>query len=626
MGNAVCRALAKSLTNGGTAARQIALAAIAASAFAATEAHAQTHRALLIGIGTYTAGCPEACPLPGAANDIVAMREILTGRFDFSPEHVRTLEDPEATREAILLAIRNLAETAAPDDVVYIHFSGHGSRVPDANGDEEDGFDETILPFDARTAEVPDITDDELNALISEFRSRNVIVVLDSCHSGTGTRSLFNQVTPRAAAPDRRTGLYDAVSPRGRVDISENHVLFTAAQDSQQELDGPFGPGRERMGLLTATLSAALEKAPRDVSPRRIIEEIDRRIEELKSRAGGYAIPEPNLEAPAAKHDAPLFGLGAIADGAAPPDAVSQRGDAASRFDDLFHSGAPETQSVFASLAESSETLDRNLAADIVEAAGQAFRIAEAAGTADVVVVASKDSPLQARTFDVYGPGGATLVAEGVGGPDVGGVVANAMSIAALVSINNPSPGSAFSLTVAGSSPVRTAATSTRAIRITANSQNEALGFYTPGSPRHSGNSLQLRVATDRDCFLTLASVDSKGNVVLLFPNVVQEERRFLPGGRIRANQPVLIPDSLQDRNAAGFHFDYGPPAGVDRLVGVCASDRRFADSLQSRLRQLEDSNDSDAAEDTGSGGPGGEELSRGSDVWASALLSLTVR
>lgn len=44
----------------------------------------------------------------------------------------------------------------------FFHYSGHGGQVKDEDGDDEDGFDETIMPIDFTTK--GQIIDDELHA------------------------------------------------------------------------------------------------------------------------------------------------------------------------------------------------------------------------------------------------------------------------------------------------------------------------------------------------------------------------------------------------------------------------------------------------------------------------------
>ena len=103
--------------------------------------------------------------------------------------------------------MNKIVKESGPNDVVYIHYSGHGSQVEDLNGDEpDDQLDETIVPQDGRTEGVPDITDDELEAILSQLKTSQAVVVLDSCHSGTATRGL--EVRVRSVPADDRVALY----------------------------------------------------------------------------------------------------------------------------------------------------------------------------------------------------------------------------------------------------------------------------------------------------------------------------------------------------------------------------------------------------------------------------------
>ena len=107
----------------------------------------------MIGINNY-----KAVPhLFGSLNDVAAMKQILATRWGFPDENIRTLTDQQATRAAILAAMRDIVRESGPNDTVFIHYSGHGSQVQDLNGDEDDGLDETLVPWDGRTPGVPDI-------------------------------------------------------------------------------------------------------------------------------------------------------------------------------------------------------------------------------------------------------------------------------------------------------------------------------------------------------------------------------------------------------------------------------------------------------------------------------------
>ena len=150
-----------------------AILASGTGSHAADSPHPPIKRALLIGINRY-----QALPsLNGSLNDIETMRQVLTTRWGFHPNHITMLTDQAATRAGMLAAFEKLAKETGPEDVVYVHYSGHGSQVEDFSGDEtDDHLDETLVPHDGRTANVPDITDDELDEIFSRMRARSVLL------------------------------------------------------------------------------------------------------------------------------------------------------------------------------------------------------------------------------------------------------------------------------------------------------------------------------------------------------------------------------------------------------------------------------------------------------------------
>ena len=103
-----------------------------------------TKRALLIGISNY-----EHLPdLRGADNDVDLIATVLTGKFGFLPNNIKTIKNSDATSEAIANAFEELASEVEPNDAVYIHFSGYGSEVVDVSGDSVTGYDATLIPHD----------------------------------------------------------------------------------------------------------------------------------------------------------------------------------------------------------------------------------------------------------------------------------------------------------------------------------------------------------------------------------------------------------------------------------------------------------------------------------------------
>jgi hypothetical protein len=160
--------------------------------------------ALLVGINAYPNFGPRQ-QLSGCLNDVEAMAALLRGSYGF--EDVVTLVDAGATRDGILTALEALGGRVEDDDVVVVHYSGHGSQMTDREGDEPDGKDETLVPHDSGRSPHPnrDITDDEVYAWISGVtgKTQNLTLVFDCCHSGTITRDVFGDGS-RWVEPDER--------------------------------------------------------------------------------------------------------------------------------------------------------------------------------------------------------------------------------------------------------------------------------------------------------------------------------------------------------------------------------------------------------------------------------------
>jgi len=145
-------------------------------------------RALLIGIN-YTGSKQE---LRGCVNDVKNLKAFLVTRhFRDTPEFMRTLTDDQTnadlrpTKANLLKGFDWLVNGAEAGDHLFFHYSGHGSQVKDTSGDEEDGFDETLVPVDYASAGqiVDDIIHDKLVAPLK--KGVRLTAIFDCCHSGT---------------------------------------------------------------------------------------------------------------------------------------------------------------------------------------------------------------------------------------------------------------------------------------------------------------------------------------------------------------------------------------------------------------------------------------------------------
>jgi hypothetical protein len=137
-------------------------------------------RALCIGINDYPG---TESDLAGCVNDATDWAEAL-GQRGFT---VSRLTDAESTKARMVEQIGALIGGAIRGDTVVITYSGHGTWVPDQNGDEPDARDEALCPWDIGAGHV--LLDDEIHDLFTDRAAGvRVLLISDSCHSGSVTR------------------------------------------------------------------------------------------------------------------------------------------------------------------------------------------------------------------------------------------------------------------------------------------------------------------------------------------------------------------------------------------------------------------------------------------------------
>lgn len=133
-----------------------------------------------------------------SVNDVPLIKQSLLNQ-GFKEDDITTLINEQATKKGILNAINTVKAKLKKGDILVIHYSGHGQLIYDNNGDEIDGKDEAIVPYDAFVRYTHNykgenhIRDDELANIISNIRNTlgkdgQLLFLLDSCHSGSATR------------------------------------------------------------------------------------------------------------------------------------------------------------------------------------------------------------------------------------------------------------------------------------------------------------------------------------------------------------------------------------------------------------------------------------------------------
>ena len=154
--------------------------------------------ALCIGINNYPGTDMD---LAGCVNDANDWAALLASRGF----HVDKLLDGQATKAGMVAGFRGVIGAAVSGDVVVITFSGHGTYEFDTDGDEEDGLDEALCPYDVQSNDAV-LTDDEIHALLKARKDGVTLVLIsDSCHSGTVNRAIArndNAARPRFMPPE----------------------------------------------------------------------------------------------------------------------------------------------------------------------------------------------------------------------------------------------------------------------------------------------------------------------------------------------------------------------------------------------------------------------------------------
>lgn len=242
---------------------------------------AGTVYALLVGIDKYL---PPVTPLRGCVTDIEAMHSYLASRV--GREGCRldaiVLRNEEAKRQVVIDNFVNHLGKAGPEDVALFYYSGHGSQAqtaPEFFHLEPDRLDETLVCYDSRTSGNYDLADKELSKLIADLATRDphVVVILDSCHSGSATRNLDSVGVRRVATDDRQRpvssylitpseleelGATRSVTaaksawtrlPQGR------HIVLSACQSDEEAKEIPMGD--QTRGVFSYFLMETLQSA-----------------------------------------------------------------------------------------------------------------------------------------------------------------------------------------------------------------------------------------------------------------------------------------------------------------------------------------------------------------------------
>jgi hypothetical protein len=183
--------------------------------------------ALCVGINEFE-HLPKSSWLQGCVNDARDLAGLLETGYGFPGSDISVLLDSQATKERVVAQLNALLDRAASGELQHIvfTFSSHGTQIPDTSDDEADRLDEAFACYDINNAgdswdPATVISDDELFSLFARLPDGVLMdVVLDTCHSGTGLKSLD-------LLPGRRPRFLPAPTARGvaATEFSEPRAL-----------------------------------------------------------------------------------------------------------------------------------------------------------------------------------------------------------------------------------------------------------------------------------------------------------------------------------------------------------------------------------------------------------------
>jgi len=274
-------------------------------------------RALIIGIEYYE----RVRPAPGALRDADEMESFAIERLQFPSTAIRKLKGAQATSQGIKDAVQRwLIEDTKPGDRVFFYYSGHGSYLPDDDRDEkDDGWDETIVPYDVGKKGLGMIRDDQFAKWIAGMAGRRIVMIFDSCHSGTISRGGAAPVkSARFVLPDDEI-IDQAPKNRDLIEVSDGRmnddnrissqsdVVVISAAGAKQTAHAMLENNQWRGGLTKCLLESYGNGAPKLGDLETSIKTRIRQLQDEK-RLDGTQTPEFASSNPRLRNE-PLFGL-----------------------------------------------------------------------------------------------------------------------------------------------------------------------------------------------------------------------------------------------------------------------------------------------------------------------------
>ena len=573
--------------------------------------------AVMVGVDRYYKIRPN---LSFCQSDAEYLRDALLKYAGFQPDHIKTLFSEEATKDNIRSAVLDwLVGNVRSGDKVIFYFSGHGVQIRDGDGDEEDGYDESLVAYDSWLIDTKFILDDELSRWLEQVPTTNKMVILDCCHSGTGIRSLELDTQVREYRPQEPIQVTGTRSLESSQPNFAGTTLVSACDAHQVALESK----RLGHGVFTYHLSKSLDgNADTDSDGRISIREAATHVVG-RIKADGWE-QDPQLEGDyTGKY---LVGEGevvdpygtivAIEDGSVFTLALGAQDNVTiGSLYAIFPASATSTEGVGKGLIEITEVREK-------QSIGKAFELQGGIQVGDKVVEYQhrlKFDNLRVR-FDSVSVGGTVSelrsidvrrafvkalgqiehieLVEESGQPAERHLQVNLSRAsgtqqyrleAHLVNTQTQKPGQKYALPfvwtqldkavqtllsgqyvggeLEGAYALKRLSKLTNPanppVKIDLQLNKGANGIY------NIGDVLSITASVDNDCWLTLLDIGSSGKITVLLPN------RYQPDNHVKANTPIHVPAAI-----SSYLIQVGGPPGTETIKALATLEPLDFDEL----------------------------------------------
>ena len=244
--------------------------------------------AVVIGIGNYAS--PSIPRLRFATRDAEAMYRFLTTKGGYPKDNVLLLTDAAGEKPTLQNIRKALGEflyrKPGREDMVLIYYAGHGAPEVDTAGNETDGLAKYLIPMDAEPESLYStaLPMDEIQRIFARIPAERIVMLLDTCYSGTAGGRTFMRQQIRAG------GINDQFLER--LTRSKGRVIITASGPNEVALESSeLGHGVFTYFLLQGLAGQADRNGDGVVTVSELYEYVEEQVDRKARAEGGRQRP-----------------------------------------------------------------------------------------------------------------------------------------------------------------------------------------------------------------------------------------------------------------------------------------------------------------------------------------------